>query len=374
MHGGVQAMMRFIREAFWIPRLRHEARLFVNTCKQCKREAHETAKQIISELPEVRLKPAKAFQNVGVDMAGPYNMRITNKINMNTRMRQLPEIKGWIAVFVCLVTRAIHLEPTEGMSTEDFLAAYQRFVSRRGNPDKIYSDNGSNFIGTNNELRRAFEIWNEEQIQHYVNANATEWRFITPSAPHEGGIWEAAVKSMKFHLKRIMGTQKYSIQGITTLLCSVEACLNSRPLCALSEDADDCQALTPAHFLIGGPLKLPIHEEASTFPSSLQHFFRHMQFQLQAFWKQWQNDYLHSLTQLPKWKKEQDNIKEGQLVLIKSDNIPATYWAMGRVIQTHKGQDGKIRSVTLKTETGLLDRSIRKLCVLPSDIELQHWK
>lgn len=268
LHGGVQLMMQFLRRVFWIPRLRQEARFYVHTCIDCVREAHESAKQIMAELPEIRIKPALPFQHVGVDMAGPYNMRLTNKLNMNTRYRNMPDIKGWITVFVCLVTRAVHLEATEGMSTDDFLAAYQRFVSRRGHPEKIYSDNGSNFIGADNELQKAFKSWQDEGIQHLVHTNGTQWHFINPSAPHEGGIWEAAVKSMKHHLKRMMGPQRYSIQGVSTLLASVEACLNSRPLCALSDDPEDQEMLTPAHFLIGRPLKLPLHEKAEQPPGT----------------------------------------------------------------------------------------------------------
>lgn len=152
--------------------------------------------------------------------------------------------------------------------------------------------------------------------------NGTQWQFINPCAPHEGGIWEAAVKSMKHHLKRVMGSQRYSIQGISTLLASVEACLNSRPLCALSDDPDDLEMLTPAHFLIGRSLQLPLHEKAETPPGTAKHLFFQMQFQLQALWKQWSNAYLHTLTQLPKWRSEQENLKIGQLVLIKTDNIP----------------------------------------------------
>lgn len=373
LHGGVQLMSQFLRKRYWIPKLRQEARKFVNTCVRCVREAQNTAQQIIAELPEVRLKPAEPFVNVGVDMAGPYNMRVTDKLNMNTRARQLPDIKGWIVVFVCLVTRAIHLEATEGLSTEDFLAAYQRFVSRRGNPDKVFSDNGTNFIGADNELQKALKTWEAEEIQHWVHNSGTKWQFITPSAPHEGGIWEAAVKSMKHHLKRVMGPQKYSLMGITTLLASVEACLNSRPLCALSEDAEDYEALSPAHFIIRRSLRLPLHEKSGYKADSLKRLYKAIQVQTQSFWEQWSEDYLQSLMQLPKWREQQNNLKEGQLVLIKSENVPPTYWAMARISHVNKDEKGEVRSVALKTHAGTLNRSIRKLCVLPEDVELNYW-
>lgn len=98
-----------------------------------------------------------------------------------------------------------------------------------------------------------------------------------------------------------------------------------------------------------------------------------MQFQVQAFWKQWFDSYLQDLAQLPKWREAYENLKVGQLVIIKHENVPPTYWPMGRITHTHCGSDGKVRSVTLKTQSGTLERSIRKLVVLPRDIELEYW-
>lgn len=117
-------MIHFLRKRFWIPKIRQEARQFIMSCIKCVRQAQGTAQQIMSELPEIRLKPAPTFQNVGIDLAGPYNLRPTDKLVVTTRYRALPDIKGWIVVFVCLVTRSIHLESTEGLSTDDFLAAF----------------------------------------------------------------------------------------------------------------------------------------------------------------------------------------------------------------------------------------------------------
>lgn len=374
LHGGVQLMTYFLRKAFWIPKLRQEAKHYIKTCVHCVKHAQLTANQIMAELPSVRIIPAPPFLNVGVDMAGPYNMLVSDKMNLSTRNRQMPEMKGWIAIFVCLVTRAVHLEATDGLSTDDFLSAYQRFVDRRGHPENIYSDNGTNFVGTDRELSDAFRTWQNEKIQHYANERGTKWHYITPSAPHQGGLWEAAVKATKHHLNRVSGTQKYSFRGMSTLLASIEACLNSRPLCALTDDVDDFEALSPAHFLIGRSLRLPLPERLDApNPKSLKRLFVQTQFQIQAFWRQWSDDYLQALTQLPKWKKEYENVRIGQLVLIKNTHMPPSYWAMGRITQVHNGSDGKVRSVTLKTQSGQFDRPITKLCILPTDIELQYW-
>lgn len=117
-----------------------------------------------------------------------------------------------------------------------------------------------------------------------------------------------------------------------------------------------------------------MHEKLDAPPYDAKRLFLQLQFQIQAFWKKWSSDYLQTLTQIPKWREEKENLQIGQLALIKCDNIPPTYWAMGRITQTHMSADGKVRSVTLKTQTGELERSIRKLCILPSDIELSYWQ
>lgn len=210
----------------------------------------------------------------------------------------------------------------------------------------------------------------DEVVQRYASSNHTRWNFTTPAAPHEGGIWEAAVKSMKHHLRRVMGTQKFSYEALSTLLAGIEACLNSRPICAMSDDAKDIEVLTPAHFLIGGPIKFPLPQEYEKPSRMAQRLYATIQDQTQSFWQQWSQDYLHTLMQRPKWKETQENVKVGQLALIKDENLPPTCWAMGRIIQTHNAKDNCVRSVTLQVQNGTLKRSIRKICILPIDDEL----
>ena len=373
-HGGTQLMMAYIRNAYWIPQLRQQARKIVHKCKRCTRYAQKTKSQLMAELPAIRLKPARPFEATGVDLAGPFSIKLTDKLNLNTRSKaNLPEIKGWVAVFICLVTRAVHLEPVMDYSADAFLQAYIRFTSRRGHPKTMHSDNGPNLVASDRILREAVDSFADAVVQQYASCNYTKWNFITPAAPHEGGIWEAAVKSMKHHLRRVMGTQKYSYEGISTLLASIEACLNSRPICAMSDDPADISTLTPAHFLIGGPLKLPLPEDAGEPPKTAKRLYATLQAQANSFWQQWSQDYLHTLMHRPKWKELQENVQVDQLVLIKDENLPPTHWAMGRIIETHKAKDGCVRSVTLKTQTGKLQRSIRKICILPTDQELEYW-
>lgn len=113
-------------------------------------------------------------------------IRASDKLNINTRARNLPDAKGWIAVFVCLVTRAVHLEVVEGMSSEDFLNAYTRFASRRGYPEKIFSDHGTNFVGAKAALSTAWESLKSDKVQRFVYNKGSEWHFIKPSKVEYG--------------------------------------------------------------------------------------------------------------------------------------------------------------------------------------------
>ncbi|XP_029054184.1 uncharacterized protein LOC114881530 [Osmia bicornis bicornis] len=166
--------------------------------------------------------------------------------------------KAYIAVFICLTIKAIHIELVSDYSSSAFLAAYQRFVSRRGFPVAMYSDNGTTFQGANRELTSAYHsVIQNSDLRNNLASRGVAWHFVPPNAPHFGGLWEAAVKSLKHHMKRTIGSYTLTFEEMSTLLCRIEACLNARPLAPMYECIDDCQALTPGHFLIGTPLVAP---------------------------------------------------------------------------------------------------------------------
>lgn len=151
------------------------------------------------------------------------------------------------------------------LTSEDFLAAFKRFYSRRGLPANMYSDNGKTFVGAKNELKRDYETIKERlepEIADIMLNQSVQWSFIPPHAPHWGGLWEAGVKSMKHHLRRMCGESVHTFQEYSTMLAEIEACLNSRPLCPVSNDPSDLSVLTPAHFLIGDNL-LALQDQVS---------------------------------------------------------------------------------------------------------------
>lgn len=163
-----------------------------------------------------------------------------------------------------MVTKAVHLELVSDLSSSSFLAALRRMVARRGAPNHIYSDNGTNFVGANKILNREcldLQAKLDSNFYQSITDMKIQWHFNAPGCPNAGGLWEAAVKSLKYHLKRVIDEQKLTFEEYTTLLTQLEACLNARPLCPLTEDPEDLDYLTPGHFLASGPTLTIIETE-----------------------------------------------------------------------------------------------------------------
>lgn len=181
------------------------ARSVTSRCIQCNRAKPRFLLPLMAPLPKNRVQCSRPFTITGVDFAGPIMIR--------SGIRRVSAAKAWIAVFVCFSTRAIHLEAVEDLTSAAFIACLRRFMSRRGKCKRIYSDNGTNFIGAQKELAGYLE-----KIDDRMEGEGIEWRFNSPSAPHFGGLWENAVKSTKFHLTRITKDTRLTLGELSTLL------------------------------------------------------------------------------------------------------------------------------------------------------------
>lgn len=353
LHCGPQLLLAEVRQVYWPIRGRATARSTTKKCVICTRARPTFNEPIMAPLPEHRVQQARPFTVSGVDFAGPLIIR--------SGIRGRSGKKAWIAIFVCFVTRAIHIEAVEDLTSSAFIAALRRFISRRGKPNTIWSDNGTHFVGANREL--AAYVSNLDQR---LASEGIIWRFNPPAAPHFGGLWESAVKSAKHHLTRVVRGMKLTLSELQTLLCQVEACLNSRPLTPLSSDPNDLEPITPAHFLIGGPMIFhpePVYEDKQIMYLKR---WKLVQCMLQGFWKRWYKEYLPQLQIRNKWTSEAKAIITGDLVIIKDDNIPPIKWNLARVINTHPGKDGIVRVATVRTANGTqINRPIIKLCRLP---------
>ncbi|XP_046628209.1 uncharacterized protein LOC124309036 [Neodiprion virginianus] len=249
LHGGPQLTLATIRQRYWILGGRVPIRMFIHRCVPCARHRATLSSQQMGQLPQFRVTQSRPFLHSGVDYAGPFSIRAS-------RGRGAKSCKGYIVIFICFTTSAVHLELVSDYTTEAFIAAYKRFTSRRGICASIASDCGTNLVSADSELRRLLAASSKEfsEIANILASHGTQWRFNPPSAPHFGGKWEAGVKSVKFHLKRVIGEATQTFEQFATFLTQVEATPNFRPLCAISDDPRDPSALTPGHFLDGSAL------------------------------------------------------------------------------------------------------------------------
>nr|XP_012145356.1 PREDICTED: uncharacterized protein LOC105663061 [Megachile rotundata] len=252
------------------------------------------------------------------------------------------------------------------MTTEAFIAAFKRFIARRGICRNVYSDNGTNFVGANKELLDIQrKLQEDEKVRHFLVDKRISWHFMPALSPNFGGLCEAAVKSFKNHLKRVVGEELFTFEQFNTLVIEIEAILNSRPLVPLSSDPNDPSALTPAHFLIGNSLTSLPEVDFSETPSNRLSKWQHIQKVKQDFWSRWYKEYIHQLNVRQKWTRGSHEIKEGSLVVMKDDHLPPLQWHLGRVEKIHPGQDNIIRAVTVRTSHGSYRRNVQKLAQLP---------
>ncbi|XP_025266669.1 uncharacterized protein LOC112638716 [Camponotus floridanus] len=243
----------------------------------------------------------------------------------------------------------------------------RRFISRRGLCEEMYSDCGTNFVGADRQLREFFRASSPDgrRIAQGITKEGVSWRFNPPAAPHFGGLWEAAVKSTKHHLRRVIGESTLTFEEMSTLLAQIEACLNSRPLQALSDDPDDLSALTPGHLLIGAPLlAIPEPSLADHSPNTLSRW-QLLQRMRDHFWQRWSQEYLHALAPRSKWLKAEPAPEVGALCLIRSESTSPTHWPLARITRLHPGSDGTVRVVTVRTSTSEFVRPVVKLVLLP---------
>lgn len=346
IHSGESTTLAVIRQKYWIINGKSVTKKQLKSCIRCARVKATGMNQMMANLPKPRVNISKPFTHTGVDYAGPINVRTSKGRGHKT-------YKGYIALFICLATKAIHLELVSDLKSTGFIAAFKRFVSRRGTPKHMYSDNGTNFCAANKFLE-AQNRKEQKEINHIFAKQMTksgiEWHFNPPAAPHFGGLWEAGVKSVKKHLAKTQ-MESFTFEEFTTLLYRIEACLNSRPLCPMSDQPDDLKILTPAHFLTGNSLIAPPDESDEGKINQL---------------KRWQLIHREFWQHRPKWLKTRENIQIGDLVMINEPNTAPTKWLMGRVANVHPGDDGIIRVATIRTPKGMCKRPIVKLCLLPS--------
>lgn len=355
LHAPPQLLLGTIKQIYWPLGGTNLSKHVVHKCIRCFRFKTETVQPIMGQLPTSRTDLEYPFLHCSVDYGGP--LLIADRKGRGCKL-----IKSFLAIFICNSTKACHIELVTALSSDAFIAALKRFASRRGLPSSITSDNGTNFVGANNELAQF--LLNSDLDGHAVQAGIN-FKFVPAYTPHFNGLAEAAVRSTKYHLKRLLQTTHFTYEEMATCLAEIEAILNSRPLTPFSTDPSDYTALTPGHFLIGRSLlAIPQSPVSDTNIIRLERYKR-IQLIKQHFWNRFSTEYVSLLQTKVKWQKSIKELKLGSLVLIKDRNLPPLLWSLGRVIQLYPGSDGISRVAELKTGRGTIRRAFNNICPLP---------
>lgn len=360
-HAGLQLLISSVRERFWPLSVRRAARQVIFECVPCFRNKPKVQDQLMADLPQERVNPAPPFLKTGVDYCGPFQLSYPG--------RKARPVRCFVAVFVCLVTKAVHLEVVTDLTTQAFLAALKRFTARRGKPQLIMCDNAKTFVGAKRELDDLAKLFCDQQFHEAVVRDAAkesiEFKFIPPRSPNFGGLWEAAVKSFKTHFKKTIGLRVLQHDEFVTVLVQIEACLNSRPLTPLSSDPNDLEVLTPGHFLVQRPLAAVAEPDLAEVPENRLSAWQRTQDFVQQIWRKWSTQYLSDLHNRTRWTRQRNNLSCGMMVLLKEENLPPQMWHLGRVTDIRTGSDGNVRVAVVRTKDGVYERGISKICILP---------
>ena len=364
LHCGPSLLLAYSGSRFHIIGARRLSRRLCSKCVTCRRCKPRTQKQFMAELPAPRVNASPPFTNCGMDFAGPFTLKLG-------RVRQPVLVEAHICVFICLATRAVHLEVVSEESTPAFMAALQRFVSRRGCPQHLYSDNGGNFVGARNKLTKLYKFLheqkNDEDIKHFLSTHhPVQWHNIPAYSPHMGGLWEAAVKQMKKHLLRVMGVRRFTFEELSTIACRIEACMNNRPLLPLtSHSTDGVTALTPGHFLLNKSPTIYPEDPTPLQRIDLQQKWGLCQAVIQQWWMRWHKEYLNALQARTKWQTTSTNLRVGDVVAIRPrGKFVPSHWPIGLVVSTLPGTDDRVRVVNVKTKAGILQRAVTQLALI----------
>ncbi|XP_062557895.1 uncharacterized protein LOC134222751 [Armigeres subalbatus] len=331
-HGYRQAVKNELRQLYYIPHLDAVVRKVAASCVWCKVRHCRPKAPRMAPLPVQRVTPnLRAFSYVGVDYLGPLDVTIGRRTE-----------KRWIALFTCMVTRAVHLEVAHGLTTQSCLMAIHRFIGRRGWPIEFFSDNGTNLRGASKEVVEAAQDIRDDCADQLTNAR-TKWTFNPPAAPHMGGVWERLVRSVKELLTVFNDGRRLTDEILQTVLVEAEDIINSRPLTYVSQQSDEAEALTPNHFLRGSSSNQPCVALPPPHPAvALRDAFQRSQQLATVMWERWIKEYVPSLNQRTKWFDEARPLRAGDLVYIV-EGTSRKCWIRGVVEEVVMSGDGRVR-------------------------------
>ena len=354
---GVNFTLNHLRERYMVVNGRELVKRTIKACAECKRRFRgKAASQQMAPLPKIRLElTMQPFTNCSVDFAGPF---------FTKQGRGRARIKRYLCLFLCLQTHCCHLEMVWSLESEGFLQALTRMAARRGWPRDMVSDNGTNFVGGNNELRELVNQIDKEKVESLTSNKGVNWHWNPPASPHFGGVFERMIKAAKRAINAILRNAEVNDEELETTIIGVESLINSRPLTRVSGDPNDEPVLTPNHFLIGkmGGDLAPESVDYTKFNPKKR--WRRVQELIRQTWQRWMREYLTTIGSRSKWCEQQENVKKDDVVLVIDPGVARRNWKLGIIENVYPGKDDLVRVVDVKEGDKVYRRSIGRISPL----------
>ena len=331
---------------YWVIGSKRLVSAIISRCVICLKSRGKFRIQQMSDLPEDRVSPGPPFTFVGLDTFGPWSV-----LHRKTR-GCLAQQKRWTILFTCLVSRAIHLEVVDEMSSAAFINAFRRFVAIRGPVKLLRSDRGTNFVGAVQDLGIEAEFVENGTVSKTLETCGTTWKFNPPHSSHFGGSWERMIGICRRVLDDMLIQEKHKLthDSLVTLMAEVSAIVNSRPLLPISTDPENPEVLSPSVLLT--------HKKGQNDITSLPQFgikdmlrsqWKLVQGLADEFWSRWTKEYISTLQVRRKWTQKETSLNVGDIVLLREKEAHRSVWPMAVVTKLFpSSHDSLVRKVEIR--------------------------
>ena len=373
-HLGYRVVLTNLRQhGVYILRGKQLLKSIASKCINCRIARRSLLKQQMGQLPSFRLThPTPPFNSVAIDFFGPIKIKKTRNVT----------ICACVLAIACNVTRVIHLEIAETQSTNDFLLAWRRFVTKRGiHPMHVYSDQGKTFIGAQVLLKQWLTNWDKQTVHDYMASNGTEffftWDYNAPKASHMNGSIESLIRSCRkaFNAASSYLKRSYTFPEWETIVAECNYLVNSRPLFPKNAEDLDEEPIS-GNSLLFPYKKYSIPQPPISETINPMKYVKDVQMLINQFWKCWLHNMPPQLLFRSKWFRPRESLKTGDYVIVlqpglKGHAAPRGLWEHAVVTKTFPGDDGLVRKVELKLAgQRTLIRPIHKLCLIATAEEL----
>ncbi|XP_039524444.1 uncharacterized protein LOC120477094 [Pimephales promelas] len=289
--------------------------------------------------------------------------------------------KRYGLLFTCLCSRAVHVEMLEDMTTDAFINALRCFLAIRGAVRHIRSDQGTNFMGARNELKKALREVSKERVAAYLAEKQCDFCLNAPSSSHAGGVWERQIRTVKGVMSSVLALSSGRLNdaSLRTFFYEAMSIVNNRPLTVDGlSDPTSPEPLTPNH-LLTMKSSVPLPPPGAFVKEDLyaKKRWRQVQYLSEQFWSRWRKEYLANISLRQRWHALRRNVQVGDIVIVKEEETPRNEWRLARVVEVCKADDGLVRKAKIQigdrklgkrgerlTKPSVIERPIQKLVVL----------